>query len=80
MSRNKLILVSLVGMFMLAQSLYAQKSGLTYTIAFDGYCDGATVTVGANGLVTGTHNNYDCMGSQTGLTASPVYRSANLMP
>lgn len=75
MSRNKLILVSLVGMFMLAQSLYAQKSGLTYTIAFDGYCDGATVTVGANGLVTGTHNNYDCMGSQTwldGITSVPV--------
>ena len=33
-SRNKLILVSLAGMFMLAQSLYAQKSGLTYTLAF----------------------------------------------
>ena len=75
MSRNKLILVSLAGMFMLAQSLYAQKSGLTYTIAFNGYCDGATVTVGTNGLVTGTHNNYDCDGSVTwldGITSTPV--------
>lgn len=75
MSRNKLILVSLAGMFMLAQSLYAQKSGLTYTISFDGYCDGATLTVGTNGLVTGTHNNYDCAGDDTwldGITSTPV--------
>ena len=75
MSRNKLILVSLAGIFMLAQSLYAQKTGVTYTIGFDGYCDGATVTVGANGLATGTHDNYDCEGSQTwldGITSTPV--------
>ncbi len=65
MSRNKLVLVSLVGMFMLAQSLYAQRSGLTYSIIFNGYCDGLTVTVGSNGFVTGTHDNYDCAGSQT---------------
>ena len=43
MSRNKLILVSLVGMFMLAQSLYAQKSGLTYTIVFKTFRVFATV-------------------------------------
>jgi len=79
-SRNKLILVSLAGMFMLAQSLYAQKSGLTYTIIFETpsgvpYCDGMTVTAGANGFVTGTHNNYDCDGSQTwadGITSLPI--------
>jgi hypothetical protein len=74
-SRNKLILVSLAGMFMLAQSLYAQKTGVTYSIVFDGYCDGATVTVGTNGLVTGTHDNYDCGGSETwldGITSLPV--------
>ena len=67
MSRNKLILVSLAGMFMLAQSLYAQKRVGTYSIAFNGYCDGATVTIAASGFVSGTHDNYDCYGSQTWL-------------
>jgi hypothetical protein len=69
------MLVGLAGMFMLAQSLYAQKSGLTYTIAFNGYCDGATITVGTNGFVTGTHDNYDCAGDNTwvdGITSLPV--------
>jgi len=79
-SRNKLILVSLAGMFMLAQSLYAQTRGVPYTLAlydhtgFE-YCDGLTVTVGTNGFVTGTHNNWACTGMQTwvdGITSLPV--------
>jgi len=79
-SRNKLILVSLAGMFMLAQSLYAQKSGLTYTLAFkdflgDELCDTLTVTVGTNNLAYGTDNNYDCAGDTTwvdGITSLPI--------
>jgi hypothetical protein len=67
-------------MFMMAQSLYAQKSGLTYTLAFqdwlgDELCDTLTVTVGTNNLVTGTDNNYDCAGDNTwidGITSLPV--------
>jgi hypothetical protein len=81
-SRNKLILVSLAGMFMLAQSLYAQKSGVTYTLALQDYagdyiCDTFTVTVGTNNLATGTDNNYDCLdvGDNTwadGITSLPI--------
>jgi hypothetical protein len=79
-SRNKLILVGLAGMFMLAQSLYAQKSGLTYTLAFKDYlgdpiCDVLTVTAGANGLVTATDDNFDCLGDNTwadGINSLPV--------
>ena len=66
-SRNKLFLVSLAGMLMFAESLYAQYSG-TYTIAFNGYCDSATVTLSAkSSFVSGTHLNYDCVGDSTWL-------------
>jgi hypothetical protein len=67
-------------MFMLAQSLYAQKSGLTYTLALKDWegvelCDTFTVTVGTNNFATGTDNNYDCAGDTTwvdGITSLPI--------
>ena len=76
MSRSKLILVSLAGMLMLAGSLYAQKPG-TYSIAFDGYCDGLTLSISPNGFMTGTHVNYDCVGDNTyvdGVMSMPISR------
>jgi len=78
-SRNKLILVGLASILVLAQSLYAQKPG-TYSVSFytwggEQYCDSATVTIGATGFVTGTHVNYDCEGDSTwidGVTSIPI--------
>jgi len=75
-SRSKLILISVAGMLMLAGSLYAQKPG-TYSIAFNGYCDGLTVTISPNGFITGTHVNYDCAGDNTyvdGVMSLPIDR------
>ena len=73
MSGRKLVLISLAGVLMLAQSLYAQTLAGTYSIAFissEGipYCDGATLTFSAgSSFVSGTHNNYDCQGDSTWL-------------
>ena len=44
--------------------LHAQLPPGTTILSFNGYCDGVTITVSGN-FTAGTHDNYDCKGSQT---------------
>jgi hypothetical protein len=80
-SRNKLFLVSLAGVFMLAESLYAEDPVKTISVAFRGYCDGATITYSSkSSFISGTHDNWDCKGGQTwidGVLSEPVNLLSN---
>jgi hypothetical protein len=57
------MLFAISALALMVGPLSAQPQGTT-TITFDGFCDGFTLNV--SGLVLGgTHNNYDCAGSNT---------------
>lgn len=60
------LMIPLLGLFIVAVPIYGQIPTGTTSVAFAGYCDGATITYSGSGsFISGTHDNYDCAGSQT---------------
>jgi hypothetical protein len=60
------LMISLLGLSIVAVPIYGQIPTGTTSVAFTGFCDGATITYSGSGSsISGTHDNYDCAGSQT---------------
>lgn len=62
--RHFTLLLTLLGLVLFIAPAGAQPPQGSTTITFNGFCDGATIVLSGD-FIRGSHNNYDCAGSNT---------------